>query len=169
MAIDRREGQRRIVVLQSGYGALRSEASRSELHRRRISEYGRKPASSSDGVGFLHICPGLGRRYEAKGAKGEEDGQRNGRPVVIRVCAAARPVRVHGIVPSLPADEAFALSASALSGTENYSFDGDVTVVDPGGWVSDKAKFQGEVSSHGNLKLQWSKTRLGRPTWSLAA
>jgi hypothetical protein len=61
---------------------------------------------------------------------------------------------------SLPANKAFALSASTLSGMESYAFDGVVSVVDPGGWVSDKANYQGQVASHGNLKIQWNGDKL---------
>jgi hypothetical protein len=56
---------------------------------------------------------------------------------------------------SLPAEKAFALSASALSGVEAYRIKGEVFVIDPGGWVSNKATFEGKVMGHGNLKMQW--------------
>jgi hypothetical protein len=56
---------------------------------------------------------------------------------------------------SLPAEKAFALSASALSGVEDYQFKGEVSVIDPRGRVSNTAAFEGEVIGHGNLKMQW--------------
>jgi hypothetical protein len=59
---------------------------------------------------------------------------------------------------SLPAEKAFALSASALSGVENYKFKGEVSVIDPKGRVSNTAAFEGEVIGHGNLKMQWKSS-----------
>lgn len=61
---------------------------------------------------------------------------------------------------ALSAEEAFALSASALSGIERYRFKGEVSIIDPGGWVSNKAAFEGEVIDHGNLKMQWKTSDL---------
>jgi len=55
----------------------------------------------------------------------------------------------------VPADQAFALSASALSGSDNYAFTGEVAVINPGGKVGSRASYEGEVSDHGNLKVQW--------------
>ncbi|RKP55349.1 hypothetical protein D7Z26_09125 [Cohnella endophytica] len=56
---------------------------------------------------------------------------------------------------ALSPDKAFALSASALSGVENYAFDGELSVIDPHGTVGSKAAYEGEVSGHGQLKLLW--------------
>lgn len=56
---------------------------------------------------------------------------------------------------SLSADEAFALSASALSGIDRYSIEGEVVILGPAGKVSGKAGYEGEVTGHGNLKLKW--------------
>ncbi|BBI34557.1 hypothetical protein [Cohnella abietis] len=61
---------------------------------------------------------------------------------------------------SMSAEEAFALSASALSGSENYSIDGEISVVDPAGFVGKKAAYEGEVTSHGNLKLSWKASNI---------
>ncbi|TFE31814.1 hypothetical protein [Cohnella luojiensis] len=66
---------------------------------------------------------------------------------------------------TLPADEAFALSASALSGSESYEFDGEVSLLDPGGLVGSRAAYEGEVSLHGNLKMRW-KTKESNPVTS---
>ncbi|TVY00666.1 hypothetical protein [Cohnella terricola] len=55
----------------------------------------------------------------------------------------------------VPADQAFALSASALSGSDNYAFTGEMAVINPGGKVGSRASYEGEVSDHGNLKVQW--------------
>lgn len=57
---------------------------------------------------------------------------------------------------SIPAEKAFALSASALSGSDRYGFNGEVSVVGPGGMIADKSRFSGEVTGHGNLNLKWS-------------
>ncbi|QJD83499.1 hypothetical protein [Cohnella herbarum] len=59
------------------------------------------------------------------------------------------------ISTSLPADKAFAMSASALSGSERYGFAGEVSVLDPGGFVGGRAAFEGEVTMHGKLSMQW--------------
>ncbi|WP_373229891.1 hypothetical protein [Cohnella sp.] len=56
---------------------------------------------------------------------------------------------------SLTAHEAFALSASALSGIDRYEIEGQVFILGPGGYVFDKAGYEGKVIGHGNLKLQW--------------
>jgi hypothetical protein len=56
---------------------------------------------------------------------------------------------------TLPANKALALSASALSGSESYDFDGEVSVFDPGGFVGSRSAYEGEVSSHGNMKIKW--------------
>jgi hypothetical protein len=56
---------------------------------------------------------------------------------------------------SLPANKAFALSASALSGSEYYAFNGEVSVINPAGLVGSKAAYEGEVKGHGNMRIQW--------------
>ncbi len=62
-----------------------------------------------------------------------------------------------GAAGGVSANEAFALSASALSGSENYGFAGKLAVYSPGGKVEKSASFKGEVSLHGNLKLNWTE------------
>ncbi|OXS62351.1 hypothetical protein B1A99_00315 [Cohnella sp. CIP 111063] len=62
-----------------------------------------------------------------------------------------------GRVGSLPADQAFALSASALSGSDSYGFAGELALYNPGGKMETRAAFEGEVSRHGNLKLNWTE------------
>jgi hypothetical protein len=59
---------------------------------------------------------------------------------------------------SLPANKALALSASALSGSESYGFSGEVSVINPGGFVGSKAAYEGEVTSHGNMKMKWTNS-----------
>jgi hypothetical protein len=61
---------------------------------------------------------------------------------------------------SLPPEQAFALSASALSGIDNYTFDGEVTMFDPTGIVGSKAAYIGEVKGHKNVKLQWKNANM---------
>jgi hypothetical protein len=56
---------------------------------------------------------------------------------------------------SLPAKDALALSASALSGSERYTFAGEVSVLDSGGVVGGRAAYTGEVTMHGKLDMQW--------------
>ncbi|MBO9599345.1 MAG: hypothetical protein J7559_16180 [Cohnella sp.] len=56
---------------------------------------------------------------------------------------------------NLSAEKAFALSASALSGSENYGLSGEVSVIDSGGLVANKLAYEGEVTGHGNLNVQW--------------
>lgn len=56
---------------------------------------------------------------------------------------------------SLSANEALALSASALSGSESYGFAGELSIFDPGGSIGSKAAYEGEVTLHGNMKMQW--------------
>lgn len=57
---------------------------------------------------------------------------------------------------NLSAAEAFALSASALSGSESYGLSGEVSVIDAGGSVANKMAYEGEVTGHGNLNVQWT-------------
>ncbi|MCD9026538.1 hypothetical protein [Cohnella silvisoli] len=59
---------------------------------------------------------------------------------------------------SLSANKALALSASALSGSESYGFAGEVSVIDPGGSVGSKAAYEGKVTLHGNMQLQWKNS-----------
>ncbi|WP_123039937.1 hypothetical protein [Cohnella candidum] len=56
----------------------------------------------------------------------------------------------------VPADKAFAMSASALAGSESYGFAGEVAIYDPSGTVANQSRYQGEVTGHGNLNLKWS-------------
>jgi hypothetical protein len=56
----------------------------------------------------------------------------------------------------LSAEKAFAMSASALSGSDHYGFDGEVSIYDPSGVLAETSRFQGEVTGHGNLNLKWS-------------
>ncbi|MFC5532316.1 hypothetical protein [Cohnella yongneupensis] len=56
----------------------------------------------------------------------------------------------------LPADEAFALSASALSGSESYGLSGEVSVVDSKGFVANRMSYEGQVTGHNNVKVQWT-------------
>ncbi len=75
--------------------------------------------------------------------------------------AALLLLNVQGCMNSpsqLSANEAFALSASALSGSESYEFTGEVSMFDPSGTVRRKDAYEGEVTSHGNLKLQWKNS-----------
>jgi hypothetical protein len=62
---------------------------------------------------------------------------------------------------SMPAEKAFALSASALSGSERYGFNGEVAVVDAGGWVANRAKYKGEVVGHGNMNMEVTPKQQG--------
>lgn len=55
---------------------------------------------------------------------------------------------------SMPAEKAFALSASALSGSERYDFNGEVAIVDAGGWIANRAQYKGEVVEHGKLNMK---------------
>jgi hypothetical protein len=61
---------------------------------------------------------------------------------------------------TLPAEEAFALSASKLSGTDRYGIEGEVSIQSPSGWVSSKAAYKGEVTLHGNLKMEWTTSNI---------
>ncbi|KIL35215.1 hypothetical protein SD71_14250 [Cohnella kolymensis] len=54
---------------------------------------------------------------------------------------------------SMPAEKTFAMSASALSGSERYGFNGEVAVVDAGGWVVNRTAYKGEVVGHGKLNM----------------
>ncbi|MFC4598813.1 hypothetical protein [Cohnella hongkongensis] len=56
----------------------------------------------------------------------------------------------------MPADKAFALSASALSGTDSYGFAGELALYNPKGRMETKAAFEGEVNRHGSMKLNWT-------------
>ncbi|MFC5469905.1 hypothetical protein ACFPPD_14320 [Cohnella suwonensis] len=61
---------------------------------------------------------------------------------------------------SIPAKDALALSASALAGSENYAFAGELSLYDAGGEVGSRSAFEGQVTGHGNLKLQWKPSEL---------
>lgn len=58
----------------------------------------------------------------------------------------------------MTADEAFALSASALSGSESYGLSGEVSVLDASGIVANRAEYEGEVTEHGKLNVQWKSS-----------
>lgn len=83
----------------------------------------------------------------------------NKRKVLAACCGAALfLLNLQGCMTastSLPADKAFALSASALSGIDSYDIAGEVTILGPDGFVSSKASYEGKIVGHGNLKLQW--------------
>ncbi len=53
-------------------------------------------------------------------------------------------------------EQALALSASALSGSDNYSFDGELSIYDPFGTVATQSQFAGKVTGHGHLNIQWT-------------
>lgn len=53
-------------------------------------------------------------------------------------------------------EQALALSASALSGSDNYSFDGELSIYDPLGAVATQSQFAGKVTGHGHLNIQWT-------------
>ncbi|XID95248.1 hypothetical protein ACF3MZ_12350 [Paenibacillaceae bacterium WGS1546] len=59
----------------------------------------------------------------------------------------------------LPASEAFARSASALSGTESYGFAGQLSVYNPAGRLGSRMSYEGVVNGHGEIKLQWHPPR----------
>ncbi|MFC5703466.1 hypothetical protein ACFPVX_19430 [Cohnella faecalis] len=61
-----------------------------------------------------------------------------------------------GAKTELPADQAFARSASALSGTDHYGFTGEVAVVGVSGFVAGRSTYKGEVSDHGLLNIKWN-------------
>jgi hypothetical protein len=56
-------------------------------------------------------------------------------------------------VRSMSADKAFALSASALSGSDRYGLTGVVSIFDPNGVRSGTTRYQGEVTGHGKFNL----------------
>ncbi|MFC4305826.1 hypothetical protein [Cohnella boryungensis] len=55
----------------------------------------------------------------------------------------------------MAAEQAFAMSASALSGAESYGLAGEIALYEPGGKLGSKAAYKGEVRQHGNVKLSW--------------
>ncbi|WP_276352642.1 hypothetical protein [Cohnella caldifontis] len=59
----------------------------------------------------------------------------------------------------ISADKAFALSASALSGSDSYGLNGEVSILDPNGVVADYSSYNGQVTGHGQLKLTWTGGR----------
>lgn len=63
---------------------------------------------------------------------------------------------------ALSADRAFALSASALSGSDDYFISGEVSIVGPGGVITDHSRFEGRVTGHGIPKLRWTEGRMIR-------
>jgi hypothetical protein len=75
------------------------------------------------------------------------------------VCAGIAIVCLQGCMSvqpgSMPADKALALSASALSGSEKYGVSGEVSVVDAIGIVANRVSYEGQVTGHGNIKVQW--------------
>lgn len=58
---------------------------------------------------------------------------------------------------SKPAPEAFALSASALSGVESYGVDGEVAIYNASGALLRKSSFDGTVTNHDRVKIQWKR------------
>ncbi|MBB6636432.1 hypothetical protein [Cohnella thailandensis] len=58
----------------------------------------------------------------------------------------------------LSPEAAFALSASALSGTDRFSFDGRLSAYDPDGRLADQAGYRGEVTGHKPAALAWEGT-----------
>ncbi|TJY43281.1 hypothetical protein E5161_05130 [Cohnella pontilimi] len=56
----------------------------------------------------------------------------------------------------MPADKAFALSASALSGSDSYGVAGEIAVYDPNGAIAGKSRYEGEVTGHGKINVKWS-------------
>lgn len=52
--------------------------------------------------------------------------------------------------------QAFALSASALSGSDRYRLKGEITVRDSREGRTERIWYAGEVTGHGHLSLQWS-------------
>ncbi|MBW5444702.1 hypothetical protein GE107_01295 [Cohnella sp. CFH 77786] len=83
------------------------------------------------------------------------------------VGSAAAILFVCSIMPActgqtVSAEKAFALSASALSGRDRYAFAGEVSIIDPSGAVADNSRYEGEVTGHGNLDLQWTGGQLLR-------
>lgn len=98
-----------------------------------------------------------GRAYEAKGVMELPIGKRGYLSLTAGVVLLSL-LSIQGCMPSptsLSAGEVFALSASALWGSENYSFNGEVAVLGPGGFAHSRAEYEGEVTLHGNLKMQW--------------
>jgi len=61
-----------------------------------------------------------------------------------------------GASSRVSANEAFALSASALSGRESYGFSGHVVLYDPEGRPGTRSAYEGQVRDHGNLKINWT-------------
>lgn len=55
-----------------------------------------------------------------------------------------------------PAAEAFALSASALSGVESYGVDGEVAIYNANGALLRKSSFDGSVTNHDRVSIQWN-------------
>lgn len=69
------------------------------------------------------------------------------------------------LAPSrLPADEALALSTSALAGVDRYSFAGETVVRDAGG-AAVRQPFSGEVAGHRLAALSWGQ---GKPEAGIA-
>ncbi|CAM3721802.1 hypothetical protein COLU111180_04975 [Cohnella lubricantis] len=63
----------------------------------------------------------------------------------------------------MPADQAFALSASALAGSDRYSFSGEYTVMNEGGTMERRRQFRGEVAGHRLAALQWEASSARQP------
>ena len=51
--------------------------------------------------------------------------------------------------------EAFALSASALSGQDRFAFEGELTVIGPDGRTERRTRYRGQVDGHRPSVLQW--------------
>ncbi|WEK52873.1 MAG: hypothetical protein P0Y55_09660 [Candidatus Cohnella colombiensis] len=63
---------------------------------------------------------------------------------------------------SLSAKEALALSASALSGSERYNVSGEVTLINPSGMIASHLFYDGKISEHGKLNMQWRAEKEGQ-------
>jgi hypothetical protein len=77
----------------------------------------------------------------------------------LAVCTLVSLSACLGNEASMPAEKAFALSASALSGSDRYGVDGEISIYDHNGVVAEQSRYTGEVTGHGKLNLQWSGGR----------
>lgn len=63
----------------------------------------------------------------------------------------------------MPADQAFALSASALAGSDRYSFSGEFAAANEAGTVAGRRRFRGEVAGHRLAALRWEAASASSP------
>ena len=85
------------------------------------------------------------------------DRRRRNKAMLSSVCFVAMMLSACSSANSRTSPEqAFALSASALSGSDHYRFEGELLIYDPLGAVAKRSQYAGEVTGHGNLKIQWS-------------